>query len=355
MSVHVIGAVLRIVFEHEDRRVVPVRAVREGFYHAAQSEVVIGYRRSRRRRSGTCAGCVVIGQPQQHELWQLLASATFARLHKPGEFTQKFIGAKLLGIFNSEVGVVRVEVSTQLWLGRRVIRNQGNRELVGALATTQLLRKIFPGLDFLARAIRRMVLGCAGGRRAVLLHVFAPPGVHELAVVAVGQVVPGQVPPEIAGRRIIYVGNAEVHRDNVTHGPLEVVTALLAAIDDLPGFLVVVAGDGRGGPYVSVAGNFTAVVEVVENAKLPRQLMLVGRDVLAVHHQRRIAVRLANVAEDLIVSTVLLDHVDHVTNGILHPNACKTSTRWGPRIAAALEADLAGAALHLIAADNFLR
>src|SRR5271157_2779855 len=133
----------------------------------------------------------------------------------------------------------------------------------------------------------------------------------------------GQVAPEIAGRRVIDVGNAEVHGDNVTHRPFEVVTALLAAIDDLPRLFGVVAGDGRGGPYVSVAGNFTAVVEVVENAKLPRQLMLVGRDVFAVHHQRRIAVRLANVAEDLIVSTVLLDHVDHVTN----------------RIAAALEAD----------------
>ena len=65
-----------------------------------------------------------------------------------------------------------------------------------------------------------------------------------------------------------------------------------------------------------VAGDFAAVVEVVENAKLPRQLVLVGRDVFAVHHQRRIAVRLADVAEELVVGAVLLDHVDHVMNGI---------------------------------------
>ena len=150
---------------------------------------------------------------------------------------------------------------------------------------------------------------------------------------------PRQVAPEIAGRRIVHVGNAEIQRDDVTHAALEVVAALLAAIVDLPGLLVVVAGDGRGGPDVSIAGNFAAVVEVVEDAELPRQLVLVGRDVFAVHHQRRIAVGLADVAEELVVGAVFLDDVDDVVN----------------RIAAALEADLAGAAFHQVAAHDLLR
>ena len=150
---------------------------------------------------------------------------------------------------------------------------------------------------------------------------------------------PRQVAPEISGGGVVDIGNADVHRDDVTHDTLEVVTALLAAIGDLPGLLGVVAGDGRSGPDVPVAGDLAAVVEVVENAELPRQLVLVGRDVFAIHHQRRIAVGLADVAEELIVGAVLLDDVDDVVNGI----------------AAVLEDDLAGAAFHQIAAHNFFR
>src|SRR5208337_1462853 len=120
---------------------------------------------------------------------------------------------------------------------------------------------------------------------------------------------------------------------NVAHGSLEVVTALLAAIVDRPGPLVVVGVDGGGGPDVPVAGNFATVVEVVKDAELPRQFVLVGRDVFAIHHQRGIAVGLADVAEELVVGAVFLDDVDDVLNGV----------------ATALKTDLAGAALHQVA------
>ncbi len=89
---------------------------------------------------------------------------------------------------------------------------------------------------------------------------------------------------------------------------------------------------------MSVAGNFAAVVEVVEDAELPRQCVLVRRDVFTVHNQRRIAIGLTDVAEELVVSTVFFDNVDHVVN----------------RIAATLKADLAHAAFHLVATHNFL-
>ncbi len=42
MGVHMVGAVLRVIFEDEDRGVVPVRAVRYGFHYATHCEVVIG-------------------------------------------------------------------------------------------------------------------------------------------------------------------------------------------------------------------------------------------------------------------------------------------------------------------------
>ena len=65
--------------------------------------------------------------------------------------------------------------------------------------------------------------------------------------------------------------------------------------------------------------------------------MLVGSDVFAVHHQRGVAVGFFDVAEELIVSAVLLDDVDDVANGI----------------AGFREGDFVGAALHAIAAEDF--
>ena len=59
-----------------------------------------------------------------------------------------------------------------------------------------------------------------------------------------------------------------------------------------------------------VAGNFTAVIKIVQHSKLQGQLVLVGRDILAVHSERRISVAnfpVANlqIAEDLVVGAIL--------------------------------------------------
>ena len=96
---------------------------------------------------------------------------------------------------------------------------------------------------------------------------------------------------------------------------LEIVGALVAAIADRPGFLVVVAGGGGGGPDVAVSGDFSTVVEIVEHAELQGELVLVGRDVGAVHGERAVAVADFQVAEDLIVGAIFFDDVDHVLDG----------------------------------------
>ncbi len=88
-----------------------------------------------------------------------------------------------------------------------------------------------------------------------------------------------------------------------------------------------------------VARHLAAVVEVVEDAELPGQFMFVRRNLLAIHHQRRIAIALRNVAKDLIVSAVFLDDVDDVMN----------------RIIAVLEADLSRAVRQPITANDFGR
>ena len=125
------------------------------------------------------------------------------------------------------------------------------------------------------------------------------------------------VVPEKAGGRIVDIRLIVIERIFIGDRALEIVGALLAAIGDLPGFFVVVAGDGGGGPEMAVAGNFSAVVEIVEHAELQRELVLVGRDVGAVHGERGIAVADFQVAENLIVGAILLDHIDHVLDRIL--------------------------------------
>jgi hypothetical protein len=73
---------------------------------------------------------------------------------------------------------------------------------------------------------------------------------------------------------------------------------------------------------VAVAGDFSAVVKIVEHAELQREFVLVGRDVGAVHGERGIAVadvRIARfqIAENLVVGAVFFDDVNDVLDGIL--------------------------------------
>src|SRR5271168_3875830 len=68
---------------------------------------------------------------------------------------------------------------------------------------------------------------------------------------------------------------------------------------------------------MSVAGNFSAVVEIVEHAELRGQLVLVGRDLGAVHGEGGVAVANPQVAENLIVGAVFFYDVDDVLDRIL--------------------------------------
>jgi hypothetical protein len=65
---------------------------------------------------------------------------------------------------------------------------------------------------------------------------------------------------------------------------------------------------------VAVAGNFSAVVEVVEHSELQRQFVLVGSDVFAIHGQRFVAVADGKVAKNLIVGAIFFQNVDHVAD-----------------------------------------
>src|SRR5262249_35971706 len=91
------------------------------------------------------------------------------------------------------------------------------------------------------------------------------------------------VRPQVTSPGFVYVRNSLLDRILVSNRVFEVVGSLVPAIRDLPCALGVVAGNRRRGPYVSVTRNFAAVVEIVEHTKLPRQFVLIRRDVLAIH------------------------------------------------------------------------
>src|SRR5580700_3578262 len=98
VRVHMVGTVLRVVFQNENCRVIPVGAVRNGVNHAAEREVVVGYGGCRARQIRSRASGVIIRQIKKNESRQLEVR-TFMRVagaYVRGEFIQKFIGAKLV-------------------------------------------------------------------------------------------------------------------------------------------------------------------------------------------------------------------------------------------------------------------
>ena len=65
---------------------------------------------------------------------------------------------------------------------------------------------------------------------------------------------------------------------------------------------------------MAVAGDVAGVVEIVEDAELASEFVLVGSDLFAVHGDGGVAVGVREIAEDLIVGTVFLNDVDHVAD-----------------------------------------
>ena len=117
MGVDVVGAVLGVVFDDEDRSVVPVGAVRDGLDDAAESEIVVGDGSRGTRSAGGGTVGVVVGEIEQDELRQLSSLPFFAGANEIFEFVEEFVSAELVGIHGVEVGIERVEVVAQRRFG----------------------------------------------------------------------------------------------------------------------------------------------------------------------------------------------------------------------------------------------
>ncbi|MEJ7654537.1 MAG: hypothetical protein WKH64_15020 [Chloroflexia bacterium] len=113
-------------------------------------------------------------------------------------------------------------------------------------------------------------------------------------------------------------------------------------------------------PLVAVCGESAAHVRVVEERELPRELVVVRRDLAAEHRKARVALAAWLVPEKLIVRAVLLDDVEDVldSGGIadLHRYGLRRLRlrvglpyrRLDPRPVVVV-VDLRGVALHLVA------
>src|SRR5262249_56734952 len=68
MTVYMIEAVLRIVLRHENRRLLPVPALRDRFNDAAEGEIVVGDRGARRRKARARPLCVIVVEKNEDQV-----------------------------------------------------------------------------------------------------------------------------------------------------------------------------------------------------------------------------------------------------------------------------------------------
>src|SRR5579872_51553 len=188
---------------------------------------------------------------------------------------------------------------------------------VTAMRFPNIRRQRTPLLHIRTRTLRFLAGGSSLFRTRHLDLLVAPLGIYEFSIIAKADMVASEIVPKKTRCRIVDVGHVVIERKVVRNLTLKIVGALLAAVGDLPGLLVVVGCNRRGRPLMPIPGDFPAVVEVVEHPKLQRELMLVRRNVFSVKRKRWISVSHLQISEDLIECTVFLDDVDHVLNRIL--------------------------------------
>ena len=316
VGIHVVGTVLGIVFEDEESGVVPIRAVRDGVHDAAYGEIVVGEGSGRSGHVELAAGGMVIGETKLDELRHGVA-ACLAGGDELAEFVEEFVGAELIGIIELEIGGARIEMAAEFGSGSDVLGEDRDGPGIRARAAAgiaDILGKRLSRIDDRARA------GDAGDfRRAVgwgvlAFRFIAPAADDEFAVVAIGDSVVSEIFPEEAAGRFACVGEIVFDSDAGQKSAFRIVGVLFASIADGPGFFDIIGDGSRVGPDVAVAGDIATIVEIVEDAELASESVLIGRDVFAVHDERRIAVGGGDIAEDLIVGTIFLDDVDDVMN-----------------------------------------
>lgn len=85
VGIHVVGAILGVIFNNEDDRIIPVGATRQSLDCTAQGKVVVGHEGSRARLSRYRPLCMIIRKVQQHKRWQFRSLAFLSSAYKAFE------------------------------------------------------------------------------------------------------------------------------------------------------------------------------------------------------------------------------------------------------------------------------
>src|SRR5689334_22858561 len=151
----------------------------------------------------------------------------------------------------------------------------------------KVVRQRLAQLDGIPRATAALLQRSAG-----LWHFFRLPLIAKLrrdvfAVMAVRDVMPCKVGPEVSGGRFVHVRNVFLNGIALVDYAFVVIGSFFTAICDLPGLFGVVARNRGVRPDVAITGNLSTVIEVVEHAELAREFVLVWTNVFSKHGQGR--------------------------------------------------------------------
>ncbi len=91
-----------------------------------------------------------------------------------------------------------------------------------------------------------------------------------------------------------------------------VLAAVVVPVAERPGFFHEIGRIGAHRPFMAVGADFGIHIEVVQEHKFARELMMVRRDAFGEETQTGSAVALWQVAQHLIVGPVLLDDVNAI-------------------------------------------
>ena len=194
VRIDVIGAILCVIFQDENRSVLPERAVRDGIDHTAQSEIVVRDIRGWPRFVRARAACVVVRQVQQDERWQLKFRplVSFVGANVGAKLIQEFIRSHLVGVIGIKVRIQRIEMIAQHRLGCLDAAEQRNCPRPGAASSMRIAdvwRQRVALMQLCPRTFTLLSRGSSflGLRR--LPASVAPLGIHELSINAKAHVI----------------------------------------------------------------------------------------------------------------------------------------------------------------------
>src|SRR5262249_50764093 len=123
----------------------------------------------------------------------------------------------------------------------------------------------------------------------------------EFAIVTQGFSMRQRVVPNEPGRRISQgIDVAILHAIRVAAGKAS------------EGTLQVIGRYTRVGPLMTVGAQDGRAISIVQQRKFPHELVLVGRDLFPENAKFRIAIPALSIAEDLVISSVFLNDINHM-------------------------------------------